>query len=280
MSIYAIGDIQGCYDELMALLKLIEFNDQEDQLWFTGDLISRGPKSLETLRFVRDLNLRQKAWMVLGNHEIHLLATHYLPNLSKIQEKHSEFLEILNAPDCDLLCEWVRMQPFFLENKDLGYVLTHAGIFPKWTIENTKIYANELEKKLQEGDLIDFFSNIYGDFPDQWSDQLSGWDRYRFIINALTRMRFCTQEGRLDFDFKGRVGSQAKELLPWFKIPQVFENSVKVLFGHWAALKGITDCANIFALDGGCVWGGELIAMRLQDQKMYKVPCHLTVRDC
>lgn len=273
MSIYAIGDVQGCYDELGALLQLIQFDIKKDRLWFAGDLVCRGPKSLETLRFVRDLNLSQKAITVLGNHEMHLLALHYLPHLTPVQGKQAEFLDILNAPDCDVLCDWVRRQPFFHADTSSGYVLTHAGIFPKWTVTETKAYANELEKQLQDGDPAEFFSHIYGDFPNEWSDALSHWDRYRFIANALTRMRFCTKDGRLDFDFKGEADSQPEGLLPWFKMPRAIESHIKVLFGHWAALKGETGCPDIFALDGGCVWGGQLIAMRLEDQQVFKVSC-------
>lgn len=273
MPIYAIGDVQGCYDELEALLRLIQFDAQKDQLWFAGDLVCRGPKSLETLRFVRQLCLQRKAITVLGNHELHLLAVNYLPQLPKTQEKKEEFQDILNAPDRKELCDWLRERPFFHEDKASGYVLTHAGIFPKWTVAQVRSYANELEQKLQKAEPAEFFSQIYGDYPEQWSDQLSGWDRYRFIANALTRMRFCTQNGELEFEFKGEVGAQPEGLLPWFKMPHAFGAETKVLFGHWAALQGVTGCPDIFALDGGCVWGGELMAMRLDDQRLFKVAC-------
>ncbi len=273
MSVYAIGDVQGCYDELEALLRLIQFDEQKDVLWFAGDLVARGPKSLETLRFVRMLNLKGKAITVLGNHEIHLLARYYLPELAQKHPEKSDLLTVLNAPDAPLLCEWLREQPFFHWDEALGYVMTHAGIFPGWTLLKAQSYAQELEKQLQTGDPKLFFQKIYGDFPDQWNEQLTRWERLRFIANVFTRMRFCTQTGRLDFEFNQKMGSQPETLIPWFKLPHCFERQIKLLFGHWAALEGETGCPDVFALDGGCVWGKALIAMRLEDQQVFKAAC-------
>lgn len=265
MATYAIGDVQGCFDELQALLKKIKFNPQIDQLWFVGDLVNRGPKSLEVLRFIKNL---PHAHIVLGNHDLHLMALAYGDSYS-----HHTLNDILTAPDRDELIQWLRQLPLLHHDTQLNYVMVHAGIYPLWDLSQAKTYAKEFENALRSEKLPQLLKNIYGDQPDQWHENLSGWDRLRFIANTFTRMRFCTLEGKLDLHSVGGIGSQPKDYLPWFKVPNRRTQNDNIIFGHWAALQNETDESRVFALDTGCVWGNCLTAMRLEDRKRFSVNC-------
>ncbi|WP_415893423.1 symmetrical bis(5'-nucleosyl)-tetraphosphatase [Neptuniibacter sp. PT8_73] len=268
MATYAIGDIQGCYDELQALLKHINFTTS-DHLWVAGDLVNRGPKSLETLRFLRDLG--EQATCVLGNHDLHLLAVHYGATSSKRSDTLDEILE---APDRIELMHWLSQQKLLAHDKSLNVVMVHAGIPPCWTIRKARKRAKEVEKVLQSDQVESFFNHMYGNKPDLWSSDLSGWERLRLITNYLTRMRFCSPEGQLDFSAKGSLASQPEGYQPWFKAPRKdpAESEIRILFGHWAALEGNADADHVFALDTGCVWGNKLTALRLEDHQLFSVP--------
>ncbi|WP_415897530.1 symmetrical bis(5'-nucleosyl)-tetraphosphatase [Neptuniibacter sp. QD72_48] len=268
MATYAIGDIQGCYDELQALLRTINFTSS-DHLWIAGDLVNRGPKSLETLRFLRDLG--EQATCVLGNHDLHLLAVHYGATTCKRSDTLDEILE---APDRIELMDWLSKQKLIAHDKSLNVVMVHAGIPPCWTIRKARKRAKEVEKILQSDQAKTFFNHMYGNKPDLWSSDLSGWERLRLITNYLTRMRFCSPEGQLDFSAKGSLASQPEGYQPWFKAPRKdpAENDIRILFGHWAALEGNADAEHVFALDTGCVWGNKLTALRLEDQQLFSIP--------
>lgn len=255
MSIYAIGDIQGCFDDLLRLLDLIKFDEKSDQLWFAGDLVNRGPKSLETLRFVKSLG--KSAQTVLGNHDLHLLATAFKQRKPRKKDSLSGVLE---APDCDELLDWLRHQPLFYYNDD--FCLLHAGLPPQWDFSQTKKMAKKAEKSLQSTDYMSFFKVMYGDKPDKWSSELKGLEKIRFIVNCFTRMRYCEENGRLDFTCTSAVGTQAKHLMPWFTVPKRKSAEMKIIFGHWSTL-GYYQKNNVYAIDTGCLWGGELTAIKL-----------------
>ena len=257
MSTYAIGDIQGCYDELRGLLKQLQFNPDKDTLWFVGDLVNRGPKSLETLRFIK--NLPHKI-IVLGNHDLHLLALHHGHSA-----KEHTLQDILQAPDCEELLNWLRHQPLLHLDETLNYVMVHAGIYPLWKLTEAKRYAKEIETLLQSKKYVELIANMYGNQPKSWNENLTGWDRYRFIINAFTRMRFCSYDGKLDLENTGAPDSAKPGFVPWFNVPHRATKNIRILFGHWAALNGKADDPNVFALDTGCVWGNKLTAMKLDE---------------
>ncbi len=272
MSTYAIGDIQGCFAELEKLLDVIHFDTNEDTLWFTGDLVNRGPRSLETLRFIKSLDNhhRNHHKVVLGNHDLHLLAVAYG---LQVEKKGDTLGQILAAPDRDELISWLRHCPLLHHDKDSGYVMTHAGLSPAWTIREAKLLAQEVEEVLR-GETPEFLlQNMYGNFPDRWDDKLGGIDRLRCIVNFLTRMRFCHADGRLDLTYKGEIAGKPDDLIPWFDVPGRVNAGEKIIFGHWAALNGKTPESNLFALDTGCVWGNCLTAMRLEDNKRFNVKC-------
>jgi bis(5'-nucleosyl)-tetraphosphatase (symmetrical) len=255
MSIYAIGDIQGCFDELLRLLDAISFNENTDQLWFAGDLVNRGPKSLETLRFVKALG--SSAVTVLGNHDMHLLAASCI---QKIADKKDALSQVLEAPDRDELIHWLRHQPLFHHNDD--FCLVHAGLPPQWNFNKTKKMALIAEKALQGPDYQVFLKQMYGNKPNIWSANLKGVPKLRFIINCFTRMRYCDVNGRLDFVNTGPLGSQPKSLLPWFEVPKRKNAEMRVIFGHWSTL-GYYEGSNCYAIDTGCLWGGQLTAIKL-----------------
>lgn len=259
---YAIGDLQGCYDPLMRLLEKIKFNPQEDTLWCVGDLVNRGSQSLKTLRFLKSL---PRIKIVLGNHDLFLLTLFYGFNHSS----HT-MQDILDAQDCEEIIAWLSKQSFLHHDEKLNYVMVHAGIYPFWTLEEAKRYANELETVLHSENLPALLENLFGDEPSLWKENLSGWDRLRFIANAFTRMRFCSLQGQLEFDAVKGIDQAPDNFLPWFKIPNKFPSDIKIIFGHWAALGGITNQPNFFALDTGCVWGKYLTAMRLEDKKIFR----------
>jgi bis(5'-nucleosyl)-tetraphosphatase (symmetrical) len=266
MSIYAIGDIQGCFDELLRLLEVISFNEHTDQLWFAGDLVNRGPKSLETLRFVKSLG--DSAVTVLGNHDLHLLAASCAP---KIAHKKDSLLPILEAPDRDELIDWLRHRPLFHYNED--FCLIHAGLPPQWDFKKTQKMALLAEQALRGPKYQAFLNQMYGNKPNIWSPGLKGVDKLRFIINCFTRMRYCDANGRLDFAHSGPLGSQPKNLMPWFEAPKRKSADMRIIFGHWSAL-GYYEGPNCYAIDTGCLWGGQLTALRLGEQvRRFSIDC-------
>lgn len=256
MAIYAIGDIQGCFDELLLLLEKIQFDEKKDQLWFVGDLVNRGAKSLETLRFIKQLG--NHAVTVLGNHDVHLLVAAHFPE----RVKHKDTIRaIFNAPDCEELLHWLRHRPLFHYDDDLKIGLLHAGLPPQWNLAKTQMMARLGEVALQSNDK-NFLAQLYGDFPNLWSEELTGMELIRFIFNCFTRMRFCTENGQLDFAFNRELGSQPSHLKAWFSLPNRQNADLTLIFGHWAAL-GFHQENNCFGIDTGCVWGNELTALRL-----------------
>lgn len=251
------------------MLSIINYNGDLDQLWFVGDLVNRGPKSLETLRLIKNL---PNTKIVLGNHDLHLLCLYY-----NVVDFHTKYLEpILNAPDAPELIEWLRRQKLVYCDPNFNAVLVHAGVYPKWTLEETLGYAHEFEDALSGPNYLEFLRHLYGNQPDIWQDDLRGWDRLRFITNAFTRMRFCSLDGQLEFASADKADSAPNNFLPWFKIPWRKNKDIKILFGHWAALNGVTNEPNVFALDTGCVWGNSLTAMRLEDGVLFSCP-HMAI---
>jgi bis(5'-nucleosyl)-tetraphosphatase (symmetrical) len=260
MATYAIGDVQGCFDELQALLSQINFNVDRDQLWFCGDLVNRGPKSLDTLRFIRALE--DNAVVVLGNHDLHLLATsHRHKNLGPKDTLQA----ILHAADGSELLDWLRHQKMVFHDSSKNITLVHAGIHPDWDIEKTLELAGEVEQLLQSDLHTSFYKHMYGDKPYLWDDSLTGWPRYRYITNILTRLRFCDEYGRPAHHIKGAPGSQDEHLFPWYEIPSRKSQHDNIVFGHWSTLPhaGITGINNTYPIDSGCVWGGMLTALRI-----------------
>lgn len=265
MAIYAIGDVQGCYDELEKLLALISFSPSSDQLWFVGDLVNRGPDSLKVLRFVKEL--KNSAITVLGNHDLHLLAVAYGVRTLRAEDT---LQEVLAAPDAEELLFWLRHQPLLYRDQTTSAVLVHAGLPMQWDVTKALACAKEVELILQSDAYIELLQNMYGQEPNCWNDELTGWPRYRFIINALTRIRFCDLNGCLDLVEVGPPGSQPPQLVPWYKLPADWNDSL-ILFGHWAALHGVTHQENIIALDTGCAWGHQLSALRLDDRQWFQI---------
>jgi bis(5'-nucleosyl)-tetraphosphatase (symmetrical) len=262
MAIYAIGDIQGCYDDLQRLLQKIEFNKKKDQLWFVGDLVNRGPKSLETLRFIKSLG--DAAVTVLGNHDLHLLAVAY--DLSPVRGKDT-LQAILQAEDKDELLDWLRRCPLLHYNDD--FCLLHAGLPPQWDFNLAKKMAAKVEKQLRSQHYFKFLKTMYGNEPDQWSEKLTEQEQLRFTVNCFTRMRFCDAQGRLDFKYNGKLGSQPEHLIPWFSAPNRKSSALKIIFGHWSAI-GYHEAQQCYAIDTGCLWGRQLTALKL-DKKMQRI---------
>lgn len=270
MATYVIGDVQGCLTPLMQLLEHIEYSPEQDTLWFAGDLINRGHESLETLRFIKSLG--DKAIVVLGNHDLHLLAVSYGRGKLKRGDTLSE---ILTAADRDDLMHWLRHRPLFHYDPLLNTVMTHAGIPPCWDLDTAQALAKEVENTLQSDHAEHFFATMYGNIPDQWDNTLSGADRLRTITNYLTRMRFCDERSKLDLKSKEGVNTAEKGYAPWFHYPSQVPTECHIVFGHWAALEGKTLQTNVHALDTGCVWGGSLTALRLEDRQRFSTPCTL-----
>ncbi len=268
MAVYAIGDVQGCDAELGCLLERIGFDPARDRLWLTGDLVNRGPHSLEVLRRVRGLG--DAALMVLGNHDLHLLA------MAAGNLKHADLSlqPILHAPDRDELLDWLRHRPLIHHDPSLDMSLIHAGLPPQWDLAQAQACARELEAVLQGDGYRDFLRAMYGNTPARWSPNLSGLDRLRFIANCLTRLRFCTADGTLALKEQGPLGSQPPGILPWFAVPGRRSQGLRIVFGHWSTL-GYWTGPNLWAIDSGCVWGGALTALRLDctPPRPIQLPC-------
>lgn len=262
MATYIIGDVQGCYTELQQLLTLVNFNPIQDRLGFVGDLVNRGPDSLLVLRFIKSL---PRAMVVLGNHDLHLLAIGY--QAVAYSGKHT-LDAVLNATDKIELLDWLRNQPFLHFIAEFDAILVHAGIPPQWTLPQALREAEQVAGQLRGPHYLDFLQHMYGHQPMKWQADLIGWDRSRYVVNAFTRMRFCTQDGELDLANKTVHSSNPERFRPWFDWYQLPE---RVLFGHWAALEGHCSHPNCEALDTGCAWGHALTAYRLEDQRRFSV---------
>lgn len=271
MATYLIGDVQGCYRELQALLQKINFNPNSDRLGFVGDIVNRGPNSLEVLRFIKQL---KNYWLVLGNHDLYLLILGYglMPTDSYVHTLDP----VLYAPDKIELLEWLRHQP--LIHTENNALLVHAGLPPQWNVPQSLRYAQEVTTTLRGPHFQEFLSQLFGDQPCAWDETLSGQNRLRYITNALVRMRFCSQTGELDLTANGNVSSHAKKYRPWFTWRDHRHDNVDIYFGHWAALNGECDAPGCYALDTGCAWGYCLTALRLEDKKRFKVPCYSALR--
>ncbi|CEN55406.1 symmetrical bis(5'-nucleosyl)-tetraphosphatase [Candidatus Methylopumilus turicensis] len=266
MATYAIGDIQGCFHSFQALLKKIKFNPASDKLWLVGDLINRGSGSLEVLRWVFDH--QSSIVTVLGNHDLHALVVAE----GFVSPHRSDTIQtLLDAPDADSLLNWLRHQPLLHVEHD--YLMVHAGLLPQWTSQIAQGLAKEVSQALSADDYREFLKHMYGNQPAQWHDALTGWDRLRVITNAMTRLRVCTQEGEMEFKFKGELVNCPKNYAPWFDLPKRASADIPVIFGHWSAL-GLYTQNNVFGLDTGCLWGGALTALRLEDKAVTQVPCH------
>jgi bis(5'-nucleosyl)-tetraphosphatase (symmetrical) len=267
MTTYAIGDLQGCLAGLRDLLKHIDFNEQQDTLWLTGDLVNRGPESLETLRFL--MHAPFPVHTVLGNHDLALLAVAHgaLP----YEEHLFNFKSLLDAPDRDVLIHWLQTRPLLHYNPQLNYLMVHAGILPIWDLQTIQALAQEAEALLQGPHKITCFQYMYGNTPTQWDPTLQGWDRWRFILNALTRLRFCTPTGELEFETKENMAAAPPGYLPWFMLPSQLPKNLNVIFGHWSTLQGKTPNPQLFALDTGYVWGGPLTALCLETQQRFSI---------
>ena len=263
MAVYAIGDVQGCYDALRRLLDRLRYDDARDQLWFAGDVVNRGPQSLAVLRFVSSLS---RAVVVLGNHELHLLA---VASGQAATRKRDTLEEILAAPDRDELLHWLRHRPLLHHDRGLGCALVHAGLLPQWSIDQAQELASEVQNMIARSDRNALFTHMYGDTPDHWDDRLSGWARARIIINAFTRLRYCDGDGRLDLRPKMAPGTQPAQLRPWFEVAERRSRDVRIVFGHWSTL-GLWCGDGVIGLDSGCVWGGRLSAVRLDGEPEFE----------
>lgn len=269
MPTYAIGDIHGCYKQLLNLLDLINYNPQQDTLWFTGDLVNGGPNPADTVRFIK--NLPSSTVCVLGNHDLALLAV-AAGKIKDLRDRKIGLTQILNAEDRDELFAWLRQRPLTHYSAEFKTLLVHAGVLPIWDLAKVQELAREVEVILRGSNPESLYENFLGEEPEVWSDSLTGWDRIRFIVNCLMRMRFCSTDGALDLVTKGEVSAGAANYFPWFKIPNPSFNDTRIIFGHWAAILGETGVANIEALDTGCVWGNKLTALRLDDMQRFSVP--------
>ncbi len=263
MATYAIGDIQGCYHAFMALLARLEFDEKRDKLWLVGDLINRGSGSLAVLRWCYQHQHSIKT--VLGNHDLHALA---VAHGFKKAHKGDTLQALLNAPDCDALLSWLRHQPLMIHADN--YVMVHAGLLPQWTTAQALGLASEVEMALQSDNYLDFFANMYGNVPNVWREDLTGFDRLRVITNAMTRMRICTASGEMEFAFKGELQDIPSGYMPWFDVPARQSSDASIICGHWSAL-GLRQRDNIVALDTGCLWGGQLTAFCLESKQITQV---------
>ena len=270
MASYAVGDLQGCLKPLQCLLRRVNFNPQTDRLWLVGDLVNRGPQSLETLRFL--YAMRESLVCVLGNHDLHLLAVSR--NIERLK-RGDTLQEILDAPDRDQLLDWLRRQKLLHYDQERDIALVHAGIPPQWGMTKALRRAAEVEKALRDDALYPMFlDGMYGNEPTRWSKELTGVVRLRVITNYFTRMRFCTEDGSLDLKSKEGLNSAPSGYAPWFSHRQRKTRKHKIIFGHWAALEGRCDESTVFALDSGCVWGGAMTLMNIDNGQYHRCSCN------
>ena len=267
MTRYAVGDLQGCLAPLKCLLKEVEFDKQHDQLWLVGDLINRGPESLKTLRYIKKLGDCTR--IVLGNHDLHFLA---VAMGVAPQGRSDTFNEILEAPDCYELVNWLREQYLFYSDPSGDYHTSHAGVPPKWSIKQTQKRAHEVESVLRDKDFEKFLKAMYGNEPDRWDKSLKGYARLRVITNYLTRMRFINADGALDFKNK-QAATELEGFAPWFSFKERKAKDDRIIFGHWASLEGEVDTEHVFPLDTGCVWGRSMRMMNLETQQLHHCEC-------
>jgi bis(5'-nucleosyl)-tetraphosphatase (symmetrical) len=272
MATYAIGDVQGCLQELEALLVRLAFDPARDRLWFVGDLVNRGPDSLGVLRLVRSLG--SSAIVVLGNHDLHLLCLAEGVGRARADDT---LADVLNVPDRDVLLDWLRHRPLVHVQDD--HVLVHAGLLPGWSAAKARELAAEVESALraEKREYRTFLSQLYGGEPAEWTESLQGADRLRVIVNAMTRMRFCTPAGRMEFHAKGGPAEAPAGYCPWFEVPGRISADSTLVVGHWSAL-GLRRDTRLLALDTGCVWGGALSALRLEDRALFQEPSRSPLR--
>ena len=265
MATYAIGDVQGCYDQLMRLLERCGYDERRDRLWFVGDLVNRGPQSLAAARFVKGLG--ERAVTVLGNHDLSLLVV-----AEGAHKGHASdtFGDVLGAPDRDELLSWLRRQKMM--HAEGGYAMVHAGLLPQWSVAVALELAGEAEAALRGPDYREFLRSLYGNRPARWSDDLAGHDRLRIIVNAMTRMRLVAADGTMEFSHKRGLVNAPAGYVPWFDAPGRASRDTTVLFGHWAAL-GLVVRNDIIGLDSGCVWGRRMSALRLEDRQLFQCEC-------
>lgn len=269
MAIYAIGDVQGCYPELQRLLEKLRFDPAVDRLWFCGDLVNRGGESLRTLRLIHSLG--DAVTITLGNHDLSLLAI-ALRKPEAQAKVNEELREVLFAEDAPELMAWLRQQKLLHHDAELGWTMVHAGFAPNWTLRQAQRAAQEVERELSSPRHTRLLRNLFGNRPANWSNRLQGIERQRAAINMLTRMRYCDVNGRIDFEAKGRPGTQRPGSYPWFEVPGMRQHETRIVFGHWSAL-GRFAGLGVYCLDTGCVWGGRLTAMRLDGEE----PCYVSV---
>ena len=278
MALYLIGDVQGCDSALQRLLNKISFSPSKDTLYLLGDLVNRGPESAGVLR--RLMGFGASAQCLLGNHDLHLLAAAVG---ARLPGRRDTLDDVLQAPDCDAMLAWLRQQhmAFLLEHQNHSYLMVHAGVLPGWTASQTMALAGEFEAVMRGPDLSDFLHHMYGNTPNHWDEQLQGTDRLRMIVNALTRLRFCTPEGVMEFDTSDGAHAAPAGYLPWFDVPGRKTRDITVAFGHWSTL-GWLDRPDLLALDSGCIWGGCLSALKLgsgpTDHELIQVQCEQAQR--
>ena len=265
MALFVIGDLQGCAGQLDLLLERVFTLSPDAQCVFVGDIVNRGPDSLGSLRRLRALG--ERARCVLGNHDLHLLAVAH--GLRKASPSDT-FDSLLSAPDRDELLDWLRQQPLALMAQD--HLIVHAGVLPQWTAQQTLSLADEVSTVLRSNNWLDFLRAMYGNEPLRWQDNLEGNDRLRCVVNALTRLRFCTAEGEMEFHSKEGPGQTPPGYMPWFEVPNRRSQDTTIVFGHWSTL-GLVLRPNVIGLDTGCVWGGQLSALRLRDRMLVQVEC-------
>ncbi len=263
MAIYAIGDIQGCYHAFQALLTRIQFNPKLDRLWLVGDLINRGSGSLEVLRWCYAHQDSLK--VVLGNHDLHALVVAH----GFVKAHKGDTLDgLLAAADRGILLDWLRHQRLMVQEDN--FLMVHAGLLPQWSAEQAMAYAAEVEAALQGDQYLEFLFHMYGNQPNRWSDHLTGMARLRLITNAMTRLRVCTEQGEMEFAFKGELQDIPNGFMPWFDVPTRATQTSEVIFGHWSAL-GLQHRNNVYSLDTGCLWGGQLTAMNIHTKVITQV---------
>lgn len=268
MSDYAIGDVHGCYEPLMRLLDSVKFDDKIDRLWFVGDLVNRGPHSLKVLRFIQGLYLSPQ--VVLGNHDLYLLACIFRCR----SRKHNDdtLHAVIDAPDAEEIGHWLRQQPLIYHDQSLNVVIAHAGIAPIWSLPTAKKLSAEVSLALSGPDYLSYLTHMFGNDPYRWSTVLTVHERLRLITNYFTRMRFCYNDGALALAYKAGLSPQPSDITAWFDVPSRVKIDATIIFGHWAALQGKCPVTKIYAIDTGCVWGGRLTALCLQNKTLVSVP--------